>query len=118
MQHASDSAAVAVVQRQLEAYNARDLKRFLATYSDDIRIYRPPAPGPAMVGKEALAEFYATQRFNHLGLHAEIVNRMVLGNCVIDHERVSGLQPQPFEVAAVYEVADGLIRAVWFHPAR
>ncbi len=103
----------AVVQRQLDAYNARDLQRFAACYGDDIRIYRPPAAEPAMEGKAALAEFYATQRFNRPGLKAEILNRMVLGNKVIDHERIHGVRDRPFEAAAVYEVADGLIRRMW-----
>lgn len=102
-----------VVQRQLEAYNARDLERFLAEYSEDIRAYRPPAVEPAIVGKEAFGKFYATQRFNCAGLHAELVNRMVIGRNVIDHERISGVREQPFEVAVVYEVIDGRIRCTW-----
>jgi hypothetical protein len=81
----------AVVQRQLEAYNARDLGRFLAEYSPEVRVYRPPASEPAIVGREALAAFYSTQRFNCAGLHAELLNRIVLGNKVIDHERITGL---------------------------
>ena len=103
----------AVVQRQLEAYNARDLERFLAEYSEDIRVYRPPAPEPAIVGKAAFSTFYATQRFNCAALHAELVNRMVIGNKVIDHERIAGVREQPFEVAVAYEVIDGLIRCTW-----
>ncbi len=109
---------VAVVQRQLEAYNARDLARFLAEYSEDVRVYRPPAVEPAIVGKTAVAEFYATQRFSHAGLHAELVNRIVLGSKVIDHERISGVTGQPFEVAVVYEVTNGLIRCAWSFAAR
>jgi hypothetical protein len=42
-----------VVQRQFEAYNARDLARFLAQYSDDIHAYRPPIAEPVIVGKQA-----------------------------------------------------------------
>jgi hypothetical protein len=57
-----------VVQRQLEAYNARDLARFLAEYSEDIEVFRLPAATPAIVGRKAFGEFYATQRFNHAGL--------------------------------------------------
>ena len=56
--------AVAVVQRQLDAYNARDLAAFVACYRDDVRVYRPPAPEPALAGKPAFAEFYRTQRFS------------------------------------------------------
>ena len=106
-----------VIQRQLEAYNARDLQRFLAEYSDEFEVFRPPAVEPAISGKLALAEYYATQRFNLVGLNAQIVNRIVLGNKVFDHERITGVLEQPFEVAAVYEVVDGLIKSVWFYTA-
>lgn len=105
------------VRRQLEAYNARDLDGFVACYADDVRVYRPPASEPVLVGKAALAEHYAKHRFNLPGLHAELRARMVLGSKVVDHERISGVREAPFEVAAVYEVADGLIRAVWFFEA-
>ena len=107
----------ALVQRQLEAYNSRDLERFLAEYSEDIRVYRPPAVEPTIVGKEAFGKFYATQRFNHVGLHAELMNRMLLGSKVIDHERISGVREQPFEVAVVYDVIDGLIQHTWSYAA-
>jgi hypothetical protein len=63
-----------------------------------------------------LAKFYSTQRFNLPGLRAEIVNRIVLGNKVIDHERVWGVRDTPIEIAAVYEVVGQLIERVWFFP--
>ena len=47
-----------VVQAQLEAYNARDLEGFAATYSDDIKIYRMPATEPAIIGKAQLRDVY------------------------------------------------------------
>ena len=103
----------AIVQRQLEAYNARNLERFLAEYGEAVLVYRPPASEPAISGKKAFSEFYAKQRFNHAKLHAELLNRMVLGSTVIDHERISGVREQPFEVAVVYEVVNGLIQCTW-----
>jgi hypothetical protein len=106
-----------VVQRQVEAYNDRDLQRFVATYREDVEIFRPPSTAAVISGRAALAEHYAAQRFNRVGLHAEIVNRMVIGNKVIDHERVAGVREQPFEVAAVYEVIDDLIKTVWLYSA-
>ena len=110
-------SAEAVVQRQLEAYNARDLERFLAAYDEGIRMFRPPAVEPVFVCKEAVGRFYAAQRFSHVGLHAALVNRIVLGNKVIDHERISGVREQPFEVAVVYEVSNGLIVCTWSYAA-
>jgi hypothetical protein len=100
----------AVVQRQLEAYNARDLARFLACFSEGIAVYRPPASEPAIVGKAAFGAFYAAQRFNREGLRAELLSRIVLGRRVIDHERIAGLGAQALELAVVYEVDEGLIQ--------
>jgi hypothetical protein len=110
--------AEAVVQRQLEAYNARDVARFVACYADDVRVYRPPAEQPVLAGRSALAAHYAANRFNLPGLHAELVARLVMGNKVIDQERIVGLGDAPMDAAAVYEVGrDGLIAAVWFFSA-
>ena len=105
------------VQHQLDAYNARDLARFLEVYEDDVVVYRLPSKEPAFTSRGQLAGFYRTQRFNLPALRAELMNRMVIGNVVIDHERVHGVRDRPFEVAASYRVVDGLIRAVWFFSA-
>ena len=106
--------AVEVVQHQLQAYNRRDIDAFVAAYHDEVRVFRLPSTTPAMVGKPALRAFYATKRFNLPGLHAEVRQRIVLGNKVIDQEYVTGLGDQPLEVVAAYEVRDGLITTVWF----
>lgn len=105
------------VQRQLEAYNARDLQAFAACYSEDVEVFRPPALTAAMSGRAALAAYYAEHRFQLPALHAELLGRMVLGNKVVDHERISGVREQPFEAAVVYEVAGEHIRRVWFFNA-
>jgi len=105
---------VDLVQLQLDAYNARDLDAFVATYADDVRVYRLPGAAPVLDGKAALAEHYRTKRFNLPGLHADLVARIELGNKVIDHERVHGVRDEAFEALAIYEVIDGVIRTVWF----
>ena len=105
---------VEVVQQQLDDYNRHDLAAFAANYAEGITVYRLPSLEPAIVGKEAFARLYETTRFNLPGLRAELVNRIAFGNKVIDHERVFGVRPEPFEVAAAYEVRDGLIVTAWF----
>jgi hypothetical protein len=107
-----DPAAFA--QRQLDAYNARDLERFLAEYTDDVAIFRLSESQPFLVGKAAVSEHYRTNRFNLPALQAELVNRMVFGNKVIDQERVTGVQAEPMQVAAIYEVTPAGIYKVWF----
>ena len=101
-------------QRQLDAYNARDIERFAVEYTEDVVAYRLPGAEPVLVGKTAFAEHYRKNRFVLPGLHAELVNRMVFGNKVIDHERVLGVESGPMEVAAIYEVTPVGISKVWF----
>jgi hypothetical protein len=102
------------VQRQLEAYNAHDIERFAAEYTEDVQVFRPPAVEPVLSGKAAFAEHYALNRFTNSALHATVVNRMVAGNKVVDHERIVGLGAEVVEAIAVYEVEGGLIKTVWF----
>ena len=103
-----------LVQEQLEAYNARDIDRFVAVYAEDVKAYRMPSPEPVLSGKQQFRDHYLAKRFNIPTLHAELVNRIALGNKVIDHERVRGLGDAVIEVAALYEIRDSLIQTVWF----
>ena len=104
------NAAADVVQRQVDAYNARDLERFAATYAESIAIFRMPAVDPAVSGKARLTEVYR-ERFRSDHLHAEILARMVLADKFINHERVIGIRDEPMEAVAVYEVRPAPVRA-------
>ena len=103
------------MQRQLEAYNAHDLERFVAEYTDDIQVFRPPAAEAILSGKTAFAAHYAKNRFTLPDLHAVVVNRMVVGDKVVDHERITGLQKAVVEAIVVYHVVGERIAAVWFY---
>jgi hypothetical protein len=106
-----DSPA-AVVQRQLNAYNARDVDALLATYAPDARQYEHPATLLAS-GHAAMRERFA-QRFQEPDLHARLLQRVVMGNLVIDHEVVTRNFPEgkgAVELVAIYEVVDGRIRS-------
>jgi hypothetical protein len=109
---------VGPVQRQLDAYNAHDLDAFVAEYADDVQLFRPPAAQAVIRGKHAMAAHYAANRFNQPSLHAELVNRMVFGNMVVDHERITGIGADPIDAAVVFEVHDKLIVKVWFFSGR
>ena len=104
-----------VAQAQLDAYNAHDLQAFAACFSKEVQVFKPPSPHPAVQGLDALSAFYAKERFNKPALHAELLSRIEMGGKVFDHERVTGLQEEHFEVTAVYEVTDGLITTVWMY---
>lgn len=105
----------AIVQSQLAAYNARDLSAFLATYSEDAQLFEQPSKLLAN-GVDQLRERYAA-RFAEPNLHAVVMRRIVMGNFVIDHERVTRTFPEGTgiqDAIAIYEVEGTLIRRVWF----
>jgi len=104
----------AVVQRQLEAYNAGDVDAFLATYDPDIELFNFPGERHTQ-GLDAMRATYGKLFEANPGLHAEIRKRIVRGRYVIDHEAISGTaQGLTFEAIAIYEVRGGQIRRVWF----
>ncbi len=107
------SAAEQAVQAQLDAYNRHDAPEFAATYAEDAQIYVFP-DRPWIVGREKIQETYGELFTSTPAIHAEVVQRIVQGGRVIDHERVSGLPNGGSAVAvAIYEVKDGLITRVW-----
>lgn len=106
--------AVEIVQEQLEYYNQHDLEGFVSVYADHVKIYHLIDQTIMMEGKEELRERYK-ERFEVLKVHAELENRIVIGNKVIDHECVSGLIAEGvIKAVAIYETADDLIQNVWF----
>lgn len=108
----SDPASV--VQRQLEAYNARNLDALMAIYAADAQMFEHPDKLLAE-GTVALRERFAA-RFRELNLHATLLHRIVAGALVLDHERVTRtFQEGPGEVELVmtYEVQAGRIVRAW-----
>ena len=106
-------SAESVVQRQLDAYNRRDLAAFLACYADDAKLYRPPHT-PWLAGRDAIAARYGPMFEESPKLHATIVKRIAFDRFVIDHEHVEGQPRGPFEAAAIYEVVLERIANAWF----
>lgn len=111
-----DPSPEAVVRRQLEAYNARDLEALMSTYAPDARQYAYPDTLLAEGAAEIRARFAA--RFQEPNLHARLIRRTVLGDVVVDHEEVARTFPEgagTVELLAFYEVRGGKIAAARFH---
>ncbi len=107
-------SAEQIVQRQLDAYNARDLAALLAVYADDAEFYEHPGKLLAR-GTAALRERFA-RRFEEPNLHARLVHRVVAGSMVVDHEEVTRTFPEGpgrLTLVMIYEVEGGRIRRGW-----
>jgi hypothetical protein len=112
MRGENDHKPEVVVQRQLDAYNARDIDALLATYAPDAQQYAHPG----QLISEGHAEIRARMsvRFQETNLHARLLKRAVIGHVVIDHEIVTRTFPEGTgtqEMIAIYEVRDGLIQS-------
>ncbi|WP_298422059.1 amidohydrolase family protein [uncultured Kordia sp.] len=103
-----------IVQKQVNAYNSRNVEAFLDTYSDTIEIYN--FPNQLMYkGKEKIREIFTVYFKKYPELHCEILNRIVIGNKVIDNERVSiGEGYKSSEVIAIYIIENHKIAKVYF----
>lgn len=101
-----------IVQRQVNAYNARNIDAFLDTYSEDVELYNFPnqliSNGKDQMKKRYEGFFAATPN-----LYCEIVSRMVIGNKIIDQEKVR-VGSETLRAAAVYEIENGKIKKVTF----
>jgi hypothetical protein len=104
-----------VVQRQLDAYNARDIEALVATYAEDAQQFEHPSKLLATGSAELRARF--ADRFKEPNLHAVLINRIVMGSVVIDQEKVDRTFPEgagTIELVAIYEVQKGRIAKAWF----
>ncbi|WP_303316077.1 nuclear transport factor 2 family protein [Flavivirga abyssicola] len=101
-----------IVNKQLEAYNKGDIDVFMATYSNTIKLYKYPN-SLISEGQEAMRKNYASFFEKAPNLNAQIVNRMVLGNKIVDNEKVT-FNGNTFYAVAIYEVQNGKISKVTF----
>jgi hypothetical protein len=103
------------VQKQLEAYNARDIDAFMQWWADDCHYYEFPsrllASGAAEIRERHIA------RFKEQNLHGTLVKRIAVANVVVDEETVTRTFPDgpgEVDVVAIYEVENGRIAKAWF----
>ena len=108
-------AAETVVARQLDAYNAKDINAWLATYSSNAVQFELAgkllATGHAEIRTRALLRFYEPD------LHATLLKRSVMGKVVIDHEVATRNFPEGIgsvELVCVYVVENDLIQSASF----
>ena len=102
-----------LAQQQLNAYNAHDLDAFLAPYANDVEIYDLGSTTPFVKNKEEMRHTYQFLK-NTPRLYCKLLDRIVQGNTVIDHEEVWGFGHKPVYGVAIYKIEHGKIRKVFF----
>ena len=102
----------ALVQRQLNAYNARNIDAFMDTYADSINLLDFDGKRIS-AGKVQMRQMYESWFKQVPNLYCEIISRIVIGNKVIDHEKVRAGN-QTFQAVAIYEIDNKKISRVTF----
>ena len=101
-----------LADQQLVAYNAHNLEAFVAPYADDVEIY--DFPDKLLVKeKEQMRKLYGFLSRSS-PLYCRLVNRIVQGNKVIDHEEVWEPTDKPFYGIVIYEIKNNKISRVYF----
>jgi hypothetical protein len=96
------SQVEAIVQRNLDAYNARNIDAFMKDYADDVTLYAYPNTLQTE-GKYAMRKSYKDWFDRTTDLSALVKKRIVIGNKVIDEEQVTA-NGEVFNAVAIYEI--------------
>ncbi len=107
-----EETPVQVIDRQVEAYNAGDIDAFMATYHPDIEIAILPN-APHLIGHAMVRALYVQRFAPDPRPKASILNRIVVDDCITDHERIDNFEGGVIEALVTYQVEAGLIRRVW-----
>ena len=101
-----------LAQRQLNAYNQRNIEAFLEPYAEDVEVYNYPDQ-LQFKGKDNMRAGYTGMFENVANLHCELKERIVQGNIVIDKERVQ-FGERIIEAVAIYHIDNNKIKKVYF----
>jgi hypothetical protein len=103
-----------LMQGQMSAYNAQDLDAYAAFFKDDVVV----GDYNGQVAQRSYAELRARYEKTFAQFpenKAELLSRMIVGNTVVEHERVVRAPGgETFDVICIYTLADGRIARVDF----
>ncbi len=103
---AQSTNAEKIVDKNLKAYNNRDIDGFMALFTPDIALYNLGDSKPSIIGFESIKSFYKKVFDASPKLHSTILKRIVYDNKIIDHERIVGRvgSNKPIEIVVIYEI--------------
>ncbi|MEM8999238.1 MAG: nuclear transport factor 2 family protein [Bacteroidota bacterium] len=108
----AEESPVAVVQKQVETFNDRDLNGFLSCYSENVLVQRF-SNDTMYVGKAKMSENYERFYANAKKAKVEVIKRIVVGNKVIDEE-IGTVDGRNNHQVAIYEIKNGFIESMTF----
>ena len=113
----ANTSPIAVVQAQLDAFNAKDIDALMRAYAPDAEQFALHGQRLAKGHADIRPRYEA--RFTEPDLHARLLSRTVMGHIVTDLELITRNFPEglgTLEMLCIYEVVDGRIRRASFAP--
>lgn len=111
------TSPLAIVQAQLDAFNAKDIDALMRAYAPDAEQFALHGERLAKGHEEIRPRYVA--RFAEPDLHARLLSRTVMGKFVTDLELITRNFPEgvgTLEMLCIYEVENGRIRRASFAP--
>jgi hypothetical protein len=103
-----------IASAQLDAYNAQDLEKYMTYFTEDCVVSGLNGT-PTETNAAAIKARYAKAFAQFPENKAELLNRIAVGNTVVDHELVIRAPGgEQFEIIAIYTFRDGRIARVDF----
>ncbi len=94
-----------IVEEQVNAYNAKDLERFIATYSPSV-VIEDGENNVLMRGHAEMRERYGPLFEGNPQLHSRIITRLRIGKFTLDEEEITGSKSSatPIRSIVIYRV--------------
>ena len=103
-----------IAKGQLDAYNKQDIDDFMFWYAEDVEIYNFPNE-LVYKGREKMRERYISVWSQNPNQRAKLINRMCVGNTVMDQEHVTGrADGVELNVIAIYKIVNNKIQQIYF----
>lgn len=97
-----------IVQENLDFYNQKDIEGFSSLLSSNIKLYEFGRVKPKSVGLYGVKKLYKKLFENSPNLKSTLINRIIIGNMVIDKEHIVGRNgvKEALELVVIYEVTN------------
>lgn len=103
-----------IIKAQLKYYNEHNLNKFCKQFHDYIEVYDLLSEKLLLKGIDNFRARYRNS-FEVLKVNAKLVNRIILGDKIIDHEHVTKAgSKEILEAVAIYLVDGNKVSKVWF----
>jgi hypothetical protein len=110
----TDTLAAAVVQRFVDAANARDAAAMSALVAPDAVFQRFPGGAVLVESRDSVHAFYARRLLPRSpGFRITVQSRIVESDLVIDQEHFTGTPAEQGQATWIYQVRGGLIQRAW-----